>query len=239
MATSQPTLAVGRGLVAVRATLLSSTGTRTNCGVADTSAYSLCVQSLTPSTQTDAGETQTIECGTGTVRATFTTADTNTGVDITIELVDDDLELQWLLTGGELLYDSGDVIGIAERSGSATAPVFELHAWEQMYDDAALAGSLPYTHHVWPFVTNARLGDKTLQSGFNTTPIVMTAQGGTGASIGNGSHLDIPVEAFEGDSDGAFHAKWRVAASDVPASDTSPYNNGLGGGFYTTPSCSS
>ena len=239
MATSQPTLAVGRGLVAVRATLLSSTGTRTNCGVADTSAYSLCAQSVEPSLQTDAGETQTIECGTGTVRSTFTTDDTDTGIDITLNLVEDDIELQWLLVGGSQLLSAGDIIGIAPRAPGVTAPVFEFHAWEQMYDSAALAGELPYTHHCWAFCTNARIGDKTLQSGFNVVPITFAAQGATGSSIGNGSFLDIPVEAFDGDSDGGFYAKWRVGLSDLPASDTSPYNNGLGGGFISTPACSS
>lgn len=238
MATSQPVLAAGRGLVAVRATLLSSTGTRANCGVADTTAYSLCVQSLTPSTQTDAGDTETIDCGTGTVFATVSTEDSDTGIDIEIELVSEDIELAWLMTGGELLYDSGNVIGLAGRAPGVTAPVFELHAWEEARVGGGFASTLPYVHHMWGFAT-AKLGDKPLQSGFGTRTLSVSAAGTSGANIGNGSFLDVPVEAFDGDSDGAFYAYWRVAATDVPDADTAPYSNSLGGGFITTPACSS
>lgn len=238
MATTQPTLAAGRGLLAVRATLLSATGTRTNCGVADTTAYSTCVQSITPSTQTEAGETETIECGTGGVFATVTTEDTDTGIDLVLEMVSDDLELAWLMTGGELLLDAGNVIGLAQRAPGVAAPVFELHAWEEARSGASFASELPYIHHVWGNCT-AKLGDKALGTSFGTRTINVSAAGVSGANIGNGSFLDIPVQAFEGDSNGAFYAWWRVDETDVPDADVSPYNNGLGGGFITTPACGS
>lgn len=238
MATTQPVLAAGRGLLAVRATLLSATGTRANCGVADTTAYSMCVQSLTPSTQSDAGDTETIACGTGGVFATVSTEDTDTGIDIAAELVTEDIELAWLLTGGELLFDGGNVIGLAQRAPGVPAPVFELHAWQEARVGGAFASELPYVHHVWGFCT-AKLGDKTIGTGFGTRTINVSAAGVSGANLGNGSFLDIPVQAFEGDSDGAFYAFWRVDATDLPDPDVSPYNNGLGGGFITTPACGS
>lgn len=237
MATSQPALAAARGLVAVRASLLNSDGSR-NCGVTDGSAYSLCVQSIAQSTQTEAGNTETINCGTGTVFATVTTDDTDTGVELTMEFTSWDLEFISLITGAEVLYSAGDVIGLAKRAANQTAPRFELHAWTEMRASSALAGSLPYMHHVWGNCT-AQVGDFSLGEGFTTISVTVNASGVSGSTLGNGSHLDIPVEAFDGASDGGFSAFWRVAASDVPDADTAPYNNGLGGGFYATPACSS
>jgi len=238
MATTQPSLAAGRGLVALRATLLNADGTR-NCGLTNGTAYSMCPQSVTPSTQTEAGNTETVECGSGTVFATVATDDTVTAIELDVQLVTADYELMWLMTGGELLTDGGgNVIGIGQRAPGVTAPVFELSAWVERRSGASLATTYPYEQYHWGFCT-AQLGDTPLGTGFGTTTLTVRAAGVSGASIGNGSFLDLPVELYEGDSNGAFFGRWAVAAADVPATDTAPYNNGLGGGFIDTPACAS
>lgn len=236
MATTQPDLAAARGLVAVRATLLNADGTR-NCGLTNGTAYSLCPQTITPSTQTEAGETETIQCGSGTTFATVTTDDTVTGIDLELVLVTADYELLWLMTGGETLTDgAGNVIGIGQRASSVAAPVFELSAWVERRAGAAIDGTYPYEQWHWGNCT-ATLGDTPLGTGFGTTTVSVKARGVDGAAIGNGSFLDLPVELYEGDSDGAFYG--RFAVDSRPTDDTAPYNNGLGGGFINTPACAS
>ena len=237
MATSMPTLAVGRGLVAARVSRLNSDGTR-DCSATDGSAYSLCVQSITPSTQIEAGETETIDCGDGTTAATVVTDDTITAIELTMEVTKDDIEFIERMVGGVMLDDSGTNIGISQRSSSVSSPVFELHAWEEARSGSALVNDRPYFQHVWGNCT-ARLGDKPISSGFGTRQVIITVQGTAGASLGNGSFLDIPVGAFDGDADGGLYSYFRVASSAVPDADTSPYNNGAGGGYIDTPACSS
>lgn len=229
MATSQPALAAGRGLVAVRATLLGEDGSRDFCGQADTSAYSMCPQTISGTESTEAGETQTARCGSGTSFATFETDDVTTGIDITLVLTAWDLELIVLLTGATPLIIGGDVSGWS--GGNAFGDPVEFHAWSEAYAGGAVQ-TPPAFHHVWPYV-KFKVQPVNVQEGFNTVTLIGKVQ--ANSNLGNGSFLDIPVAAFEATDE--FHAVWRD--NDTPDPDVSPYNNGLGGGFIATPACAS
>lgn len=229
MATSQPVLAAGRGLVAIRGTLLGDDGSRAFCGQADTSFYSMCPQSISGAETTEAGEQQTLRCGSGDAFATFTTDDITTGQTLTIVMAAIDIEAIILMTGATPLIEAGDVIGWS--GGQSFGDPFELHAWAEAYSGSA-AATPNYWHHVWPFVT-AKLSPVNLVEGFQT--VTITAKVQANAVLGNGSFLDIPVQAFE--STDEFHAAWRD--SDEPDPLVAPYNNGLGGGFIATPACAS
>jgi hypothetical protein len=182
----------------------------------------------------EAGETQTIRCGSGDVFATFTTEDSVSGVEVTVTLVSVDIEFISLVTGATLLTvagPGGDNLGWS--GGESAGPVVEFHAWQEAFAGAAQAAApYNYWHHAWPFV-QFRIGQDNLEEGFGTTTLIGKVQGNL--NLGNGSFLDIPVEAFEVSTH--FHAQWRD--NDLPDADISPYNNGLGGGFITTPACAS
>lgn len=233
MTTSQPALTAGRGLDAVRITLLQSDGSR-DCSKTDGTAYTLCPLSIAVNVEEDAGETQTIRCGDGSVFATFTTDDSVTGITLTLTLVSVDIEMIALATGATPLLDSGDVIGFSGGESVSSIPT-EVHAWQQAYSGSA-QGAAPYDywHYAWPFVKWA-YRQPNIEEGFGngTAQLVGTVSGNL--NLGNGSFLDIPVEAFENSSE--FQARWR--ASDQPESDTAPYSNGLGGGYIDTPACAS
>lgn len=233
MATSQPALTAGRGLDAVRITLLASDGSR-DCNKTDGTAYTLCPLSIQVTVNEDAGETQTIRCGDGTVFATVSTADSVTSLTLTLTLVSVDIEMIALATGAALLLDSGDNIGWSGGESENSIPT-EVHAWQQARSGSAQAAApYDYWHYAWPHVKWA-YRQPNLEEGFGngTAQLVGTVEGNL--NLGNGSFLDIPVEAFEDSSH--LQARWR--ASDQPESDTSPYNNSLGGGFIDTPSCAS
>ena len=231
MATSQPSLAAGRGLVAARITLLNADGSR-NCSTADTSAYTMCPQTITISEQTEAGESQTIRCGSGSVYATYTTEDAVNSLELTMTLVPGDIELIGLATGATPLRSGGSIIGWSGGQNTNTIPT-EVHAWQESYvGGAQSAAPNNYWHHCWPHV-KWRLSPANLEEGFNTISLIGKVSGNL--SLGNGSFLDIPVEAFE--SSTHYHARWRD--NDVPVVTDAAYNNGLGGGYIPTPACTS
>lgn len=231
MATSQPSLATGRGLVAVRVTILDTDGSRV-CSNTDGTAYSLCPVSIATSEDVDAGETQTKRCGDGSVFATYSTDDAITGLEITLTLSPYDLEFIEVATGATPLLDAGDIIGLSGGNDFYALPT-EFHCWQEAYSGSALAASpYSYWHHVFPHVRWRRQVPP-LAEGFNDVVLIGKVQGNL--NLGNGSFLDIPVEAFEDSAE--LHAWWR--ADDLPDADTSPYNNGLGGGYIDTPACAS
>lgn len=232
MATDQPALTVGRGLEAVRITRLTDSGARGYCNQADTSAFSMCPQSISRSESVEAGETQTIRCGGGDVYATFTTEDSVSGVELRLTLVSVDIEFIALATGATILrHPTTDNIGWS--GGTDSGRVVELHAWQNAYSGSANAASpYQYWHHAWPYV-QFRLGQDNLEEGFGVTTLIGKVQGNL--NLGNGSFLDIPADAFE--SSTHFHAQWRD--NDLPDVANSPYNNAIGGGFITTPACAS
>ena len=231
MATSQPALATGRGLVAVRITRLAADGSR-DCSETDGTAYTLCPISIANSEDIDSGETQVKRCGDGSTFATYTTDDTLTGIELTLTISPYDLELIEICTGATPLLDGGDIIGMSGGQEFYDIPT-EVHAWQESYVGAAQSASpLNYWHHAFPAVTWRRQV-QSLEEGF--TDVVMIGKVVGNLNLGNGSFLDIPVEAFENSEE--LHAFWRD--SDLPDADTAPYNNGLGGGYIDTPACAS
>lgn len=233
MASTQVALAAQRGLLAVRASLLASDGTL-RPGLTNGSAYSLCPQRITAGEETDAGDTETIRCGSGTVFATVTTDDSITELSLTLELVSADLELTALMTDAVVYYNDADnaVIGV-EDPGNITRPKIEFHAWAEARVGSALATSpYGYWHYLWPSTT-WRLTPVSVEEGFDVLSL-------TGASVSNtslypGSWADIPDE-YVGNGLQAF---WR--ANDVPDPDTDAnYDNGnVDGGFIDTPASGS
>lgn len=233
MASSQVALAASKGLLAVRASLLASDGTL-RCGLTDGSAYSLCPQSVASAEETDAGDTETIRCGDGTVFATVSTDDSITQLNLTVDLVSADVELAALMTDAVVYYNDADtsIIGI-EDAGNITRPKIEFHAWSEARVGSALATSpYGYWHYLWP-QTTWRLTPFAAEEGFDTLQMV-------GSSVANsslypGSWQDIPDE-YVGNG---LQARWR--ANDVPDPDTDAnYDNGnVDGGFIDTPACGS
>jgi len=235
MATSQPALSAGRGLDAVRITLLQSDGSR-DCNKTDGTAYTLCPVSIAVAVEEDAGETQTIRCGDGTVFATVSTADSVTNLTLTLTLASVDIEMIALATGAALLTDtgSGDNIGWSGGESENTIPT-EVHAWQQARaGNSQSASPYDYWHYAWPSVKWA-YRQPNVEEGFGNGTAQLVGKVEGNLNLGNGSFLDIPVEAFE--SSDHLQARWR--ASDQPESDSSPYNNSLGGGYIDTPACAS
>lgn len=229
MATSQPALAAGRGLVAVRSTLLGEDGSRDFCGQADTSAYSMCAQSLSATISTEAGETQTLRCGSGESFATFETDDVVTGIDLVLVLAAWDIEFIILNTSATPLIIGGDYSGWS--GGQTPGEPVEFHFWEEAYAGGAVSAP-PAWHIAFPYVKWTVVPVQA-QEGFNT--ITLNGKVQSNSNLGNGSFLDIPVAAFEESNE--FQAVWRD--NDTPDPDVSPYSNGLGGGFIATPACAS
>ena len=231
MATSQPSLATGRGLLAVRITRLAADGSR-DCNKTDGTAYTLCPISIGTNENVDAGESQVKRCGDGSKFASYDTDDSLTNIEITLTLAPYDLELIEITTGATPLLSAGNIIGMSGGQDIYATPT-EVHCWQEAYAGSAQAASPNnYWHHVFPYV-RWRRQVPALEEGFNDVVLIGKVTGNL--NLGNGSFLDIPVEAFETSTD--LHAFWRD--NDLPDADVAPYNNGLGGGYLDTPSCTS
>lgn len=232
MSSTQVALAARRGLEAVRASLLESDGTP-RYGVTDGSAFSMCPQRITSSTETDAGTTETIRCGGGSVFATVSTDDTITALNMTLELTAADIELSILMAQAIPYYNDADTVIIGlEDPGNITRPKIEFHAWQEARSSSSQAAS-PYGYFHWLFPsTTWRLDPVSLEEGFDT--LVLVGKSEANASLYPGVWSDIPDE-YQGVG---LQAWWR--ANDVPDPDAAAYDNGnVDGGFIDSPASGS
>lgn len=218
-------------MCAVRAATLDSDGSKlgatTNGG-----AYNLTPISLGRSPIVSTGETLEQRDGCGNICVSITDADVTTGEDLTLTLCQLDLELISILTGGEVLMDSGGtVIGVEAPDPSATAPVIEFDSWTKAYSGSSpVAAPRDYWHWVWPF-TRWNIGDWTIERG--VLQVSLTGKASANANLGSGAFNDLPGAGIQ-QFFGVF------LASDIPDADDSPYNgNGLSCGFVDLPASAS
>lgn len=232
MASTQVDLAARRGLLAIRGSLLETDGTP-RYSVTNGSAFSLCPQRITSTVETEAGQTETIRCGSGTVYATVSTDDSVTALNMTLELTSADTELAILFAGAIPYFNDADsiIIGL-EDPGNITRPKIELHAWQEARVGSAQAAS-PYGYFHWLFpLTTWRLEPVSIEEGFDT--FVLQGKGEANPSLYPGTWQDIPDE-YNG---AGLQAWWR--ANDLPDADDAEYDNGnVDGGFIDTPAAGS
>jgi hypothetical protein len=228
---TQPGCYGARNLVAIRASLLNSDGTRI-CPNQDGSAYNLAPVRINVRRDVETGETDVLRNGDGVICSTRTTPDTVTGITAELELCTFDMELIEILTSARLLTAGAVTIGIEEAAPDTTVQPVEFHGWMRAWDGASQAAA-PYSYiHFVLFNTTWRLGDFDATSGALTIPIV--GKGSANTSISIGSFDDIPPDAV---GDG-FSAWW--FDNDLPDSGVSPYSeHARTCGYVDTPACTS
>lgn len=212
---------------AVRASVLQSDGSK-DSGVANGSAYNMRPISLTRSPIVSTGETFEQRSGCGDICVSITDPDVTTGEDLTLTLCQLDLELISILTGAEVLLDSGGtVIGVEAPDPGATAPIVEFNGWTKAYDGSSqVASPRDYWHWAWP-KTQWNIGDWTIERGI--LQVSLTGKASANANLGSGSFNDFPGAGIQ-QFFGVF------LADDIPDVNEAPYNaNGLSCGFVDTP----
>lgn len=232
MASTQVDLAARRGLSAIRGSLLEADGTP-RYSLTDGSAFSLCPQRITSTVETEAGTTETIRCGNGSVYATVSTDDSVTALNMTLELTSADIELSILFAGAIPYFNDADTVIIGlEDPGNITRPKIEFHAWQQARVSTGQSAS-PYGYFHWLFpLTTWRLDPVSIEEGFDT--MVLVGKGESNASLYPGVWQDIPDE-YNG---AGLQSWWR--ANDVPDADAVAYDNGnVDGGFINSPASGS
>lgn len=216
---------------AVRASILAADGSKTGAAT-NGSAYNMRPISLNRSPIVSTGETQETKDGCGDICFSRKDPDLTTGETLTLTLCQLDLELIALLTGGEVLLDSGGtVIGVEAPDPAATPPVIEFNGWSKAFDgNSPVASPRTYWHWAWPY-TQWNIGTWNNQRG--ALQVTLTATASANANLGSGSFNDFPgagVQQFFG----------VFLADDIPDPDVSPYNaSGLSCGFIDTPASAS
>lgn len=218
-----------RNLVAIRASIIETNGTRICPNIDGSAAMSGGTLSFTASLRIDTGQTDLQRDGDGNTCSTRTADDVITGVDMTLELCILDWEMIETLTGGTLDINAGVTNGWELRRASATPPHTEFHAWSRTWDGAGAApAARAFTHFYFPNTTWVP-GQISLQENALTFPL--TGKGSENSSLSIGSFNDIPPEFV-----GGLYGAWWVAASNLPAD---PNPDGLSCGYIDTPACAS
>lgn len=215
-------------LCAVRISVLNEDGTPIFSNT-DGSAYDMTPVSLQISPTSSTGDTFEQRDGCGNIRFTRTNPDTNTGADLTLQIVNIDHEFIARALGTSIIVDgSAENIGVAY--GTATGAPVEFHAWAKAFSDSSpVASPRTYVHHVFPYVTWT-VGQQTLQQ--NARLITLNGTATSSSTIGDGGFGDIP-ETIE---PGIAYYWAEFLADDIPDPDVAPYNaNGIGCGYVDTP----
>jgi hypothetical protein len=218
-------------LMAVRAHRLEADGSKI-CPNPDGSAYNLRPVRLQIDPQQTTGERAEQRAGDGTLCGIAENPDLTTGVNLTLELCQLDLELLELLTGGQIVLDAGDTIGYIGPDPTSPPDPVEFHAWSKSWAGSSQnASPHGYVHWVFPQVVWT-IGGNTLENAHLV--IQVTGKASANPNLGTGSMDDLPSANF-GDS----FIGWYLA-DDLPDSADSPYSQeGISCGYFDTPACGS
>jgi len=152
------------------------------------------VISVNFSTETEPGDEFTQKNGNGDICVTAKSADHIKRVNLSMNLCNLDAELLEMLTGGTLITDGAQTIGLNSPRPSDTAPTVSLELWSLAWNNGAQAvGSISealYFHWVFP-KTQWVMGSMTLENGVAVIPVTGTSE--ESAALGNGIANDLPA----------------------------------------------
>lgn len=161
---------------------------------ADNMYVSDTVISINFSTETEPGDEFTQKNGNGDICVTAKSPDHIKRVNLSMNLCNLDAEILEMTTGGTLITDGAQTIGLNSPRPSDTAPTVSLEAWSLAWANGAQAvGSLSealYWHWVFP-KTQWVMGSTTIENGVAVIPITGTSE--ESAALGNGIFNDLPT----------------------------------------------
>lgn len=191
----------------MRVTLLDSVG---NVADQDDNFYvtnNLIQVTVNPNVQT--GNEPTLQGGCACIVASAKFPDLLKRFDFEITLGQLDQQLISLMTGGALISDGGNAIGLdwpdsGITCGATPPPKLALEVWSYVWEGNAQNTVLPYWHWVWP-MTQWQIGTATLNSSDFFQPAL------TGFSLGNPAWGHGPYDDDPGTVIGDLGSVWQTA----------------------------
>jgi hypothetical protein len=155
----------------------------------------LTTMSVTP-VYTDGNEIE-LKNGCGQVKLSYRAPDSFKRLDVSLTLDTPDPYLQEFLSGGDVLSDGARRGFAAPPIGEITGNGVSIELWSKRIDDGALDADDPYAWHVYPRITNLRLGDWTHEDG----PLVPVY---SGQAYQNPNWYDGPLNDWPAESDRVY-----------------------------------
>lgn len=147
--------------------------------------------------EVDAGDTETLKNGCGSLAFTYEAPDSIKGLTLATSLTEFDVELLRIMTGSSTIASGGNDIGMQAPAVGASPPVVCVEAWTKAWDvstqkvPAFTSPNAAYMHWVFPYTTWVQ--DKfTLEHKLLVTPLKGKGKENTQITV-NGPFDDWPA----------------------------------------------